>query len=112
MDDVNKDYIINLRVSRKTYNKIKDRAAKNGQTMSNLIRSIIDDSTEIITDLSDELLGKKQKDKFSDIVSYHKAVLAQDKKCDNCGIEIRKQSIATIGETAKSTRYYFCERCK
>jgi hypothetical protein len=112
MENKNKDYIINLRVSRKTYEKIKDRAKTNSQTISNLVRNIIDDSTEIITDLSDEILGKKRSDKFNDIISYHKGLLAQDRKCDNCGMRIPKQSTATIGETATNARYYFCKKCK
>lgn len=112
MEDTTKDYIINLRVSRKTYDKIKDRAKKNGETISNLIRSIINDSAEVISDLSSELTGKKTKDKFADIVSYSRAVLAQSRPCDNCGKEMAKGETVIAGETATRARYYFCPSCK
>src|SRR4051812_17508054 len=111
MEDSTKDYIINLRVSRQTYDKVKSRARKNGQTISNLIRGIIDDSAEIISDISHDLRGPK-KEKFGDIVSYHKSVLAQAKTCDNCGTEMLQQTEATVGETLGSKRYYFCNNCR
>lgn len=112
MDDTTKDYIINLRVSRKTYDKIKDRARKNGETISNLIRSIINDSAEVISDLSSELTGKQAKDKFADIISYSKATLAQSRPCDNCGKDLAKGETVAVGETATRIRYYFCQNCK
>ena len=110
MDD-SKDYIINLRVSKDTYEKIKSKARRNGDTISALMRNVINDSAEIISDLSNDLTGKK-KSKFSDIVSYHRGMLAQARTCDNCGAEMIKGEITTIGETDKGTSYYFCSRCK
>src|SRR3989344_4274039 len=47
-----KDYIINLRVSRATYDKVKQKAKENRETVSNLLRKVIDDSAEIVTDFS------------------------------------------------------------
>jgi len=110
MDDI-KDYVINLRVSKETYEKIKSKAKKNGDTISHLLRSVIDDSAEIISDLSNDLAGR-QKQKFADIASFHKAVLAQARVCDNCATEMAKGEVATLGETDKGKVYYFCSRCK
>src|SRR5687768_1119722 len=109
MDD-SKDYIINLRVSKETYEKIKNKARKNGDTISALLRNVINDSAEIISDLSSDLTGKK-KSKFSDIVSYHRGMLAQARACDSCSMEMIKGEITTIGETDKGISYYFCTRC-
>jgi hypothetical protein len=111
MDD-SKDYIINLRVSKDTYEKIKSKAKKNGDTISSLLRSVINDSAEIISDLSSDLTGKHKKSEFNDIVSYHRGVLAQERLCDNCGTHMLKGETMTVGETDKGTSYYFCHRCK
>lgn len=111
MED-NKDYILNLRVSKETYDKIKNKAKKNGHTISALLRGVIDDSVEIISDISNDLAGKKHSQKFSDIISYHKAVLAQSKKCDNCDAGMVPGDLTTIGETASDKTYYFCSRCR
>jgi len=115
MEDTTKDYVINLRVSRQTYQKIKDKAKKNGNTISSLLRAVIDDSAEIISDLSQDLSGapySSPKNRFSDITAYHRAVLAQARPCDNCRTEMIKGEITTIGETAKGPAYYFCGKCK
>jgi len=109
MPDNNKDYIINLRVSRATYDKIRRKAKENQESISSLVRKAIDDSAEIITDLSDELLSKR--DKFKDIVGYHKSKAAQDLECAKCGEKIVAGDIVTIGETEGAKKYFFCENC-
>ena len=110
MDDT-KDYIINLRVSRKTYEKIKQKARKNGGSVSELVRSIINDSAEIISDLSRDFQGGKRR-KFDDIMSYHRGTLAQPRACDGCGAEMKRDQVVTIGETASGSSYYFCDSCR
>src|SRR4051812_17231620 len=105
-EENNKDYIINLRVSRATYEKIKTKAKENRESVSNLVRKAIEDSAEIISDLSEELLGKDKASKFKDVVSYHKAKAAQELGCDNCGAGIPAGEIATIGETAGAKKYF------
>ena|ERR1700733_3385499 len=110
MPDDNKDYIINLRVSRATYDKIKRKAKENQESISNLVRKAIDDSAEIITDLSDDLIGKK--DKFKDVVDYHKSKAAQALECVKCGARINAGDVVTVGETAGAKKYFFCEDCK
>lgn len=109
MDD-NKDYIINLRVSRATYDKIKRKAKENQESISTLVRKAIDDSSEIITDLSDELFGKKEK--FKDIVGYHKSKAAQNLECAKCGKKIAQGDTVVVGETEGAKKYFFCESCK
>lgn len=111
MDD-SKDYIINLRVSKETYDKIKDKAKKNGDTVSSLLRTIINDSAEIISDLSKDFRGDKSPSKFNDVISYHRGILAQERICDNCGSPMAKNDVITIGETATGKSHYFCTRCK
>lgn len=108
----NKDYIINLRVSRATYNKIKDKAKENGETISNLVRKAIDDGADIISDLSNEIFGKGGKDKFGDVISYHKAEAAKEIDCDRCGKKIPAGAAVTIGETKSGRGYYFCPKCR
>lgn len=107
-----KDYIINLRVSRATYNKIKEKAKENSETISNLVRKAIDDSSEIISDLSKDIFGKNRKKDFDDIASYHKVKAAKEISCDNCGAKIRAGEAATLGETRSGRGYYFCAKCR
>jgi formamidopyrimidine-DNA glycosylase len=111
-EEDNKDYIINLRVSRATYDKIKTKAKENRESVSNLVRKAVEDSAEIISDLSGELLGKGKKGNYKDVVSYHKAKTAQELKCDGCGAAIPVAEIATIGETAGAKKYFFCQNCR
>lgn len=108
----NKDYIINLRVSRATYEKIKQKAKENRESTSNLVRKIVDDSIEVISELSDELLGKSKNNKFKDIVSYHKVKVAQELKCNKCDKAISIGETITVGETAGAKKYFFCNNCK
>ena len=110
METENKDYIINIRVSRETYDKVKQKASENRESISNLVRKVIEDSSEIISDLSRDIFNKGEK--FSDIVSYHKAQLAKDMQCGKCGKDILKGETATVGENSKGKRYYFCSECK
>lgn len=110
MTENKKDYIINLRVSRETYDKIKEKANENRETISNLLRKVIDDSGEIISDVSEEIFGKKQS--FNDIISYHKSILAKDASCSKCKKKILKGKPATIGETRTNKKYIFCLACK
>jgi hypothetical protein len=112
MYDNNKDYILNLRVSKQTYEKIKGRAVKNGSSISTLLRGIISDSVEIISDLSSDLRGKTSASKFNDVASYHKGILAKDRACDNCKVNMNKGQVVTIGETDEGAAYFFCAECK
>jgi hypothetical protein len=112
MEDDNKDYIINLRVSKQTYEKIKSKAQQNKNTISSLLRNIIDDSAEIFSDLSNDFKGQTATNKFKDVVSYHRGMLAQERNCDNCGSLIAKNEVVTIGEVEKGGSYYFCTKCK
>ncbi len=110
MEDSNKDYIINLRVSRDTYEKIKNKAKENSESISTLIRKAINDSAEIIGDLSNEIFQKK--DKFKDIVGYHRFRTAQELECSQCHSKIPLGEIVTVGETEKSKKYFFCKTCR
>lgn len=112
MKKENKDYIINLRVSRDTYEKIKEKAKENRESMSNLIRKTVDDSLEIISDLSNELLGKKDSEKFKDIIGYMKIKTAREVECDKCGASIKSGETITVGETENAKKYFFCNNCK
>lgn len=110
MTDEAKDYIINIRVSRATYEKIKQKARENRDTISNLIRKTIDDSSEIISDLSRDLFGKKKP--FADIASYHRARLAREQECAGCKVGLAIGEIVTVGQTPGGKSYYFCQACR
>lgn len=103
-----KDYIINLRISRKTCDKLKQKAKENGQTLSSLIRKTVNDGLDIMGDVSDELLGKEKKNK----TAYHHIVVAnKDLKCTGCDKTIDKNTtIFTNGATGEH-RENLCGSC-
>lgn len=107
MED-NKDYIINIRVSKETYEKLKSKAKENSESLSNLVRKSLDDSWEIFGDLKNEIFGKKESD---NIIHYQKVIIAKDTKCSRCGTPIFKGSEALLGETKTSQKKYFCTSC-
>ena len=109
MSDDRKDYIINLRVSRKTYEKLKARASENRETMSNLARKVIDDGMEIIGDVSDELLGKDKKN--TDVCYTYEVHLAKDDVCNQCGCVLKKGKKVIVGEKKSGRKYCFCTKC-
>lgn len=112
MAEDNKNYVINLRVSKATYEKIKQKARENRESISNLVRKAVEDSSEIISDLSEEIFGKGKDNKFQDVASYHKSKAAKDIKCDKCGAAIAAGAGVTVGETTGAKKYFFCENCK
>jgi formamidopyrimidine-DNA glycosylase len=109
-NDDNKDCVINFRVSRETYDKIKDKAQENRETMSNLVRKVIEDGVEIIDDLSRDFLGGQKKPR--PIVSYARVTLAAEVKCANCQKIIKAGTTATAGYDEKGQISYFCPVCK
>lgn len=110
MENTNKDYIINLRVSRDTYEKIKNKAKENSESVSTLIRKAITDSSEILGDITKDFFPSNEK--FADIIGYHRFKTAQDLKCSQCQSKIPAGETATVGETEKSKKYFFCKDCR
>ena len=109
MTDDRKDYILNLRVSRATYEKLKNRAKENRETMSNLARKMLDDGIEIIGDVSDELFGKSKKE--PEIVYSYNADLAQTSTCDQCGCELQPGKKIKVAENKVGKKFCFCTKC-
>ena len=78
-----KDYILNIRISRALYDKVTKKAYENRETTSHLLRKIIEDSAEIVGDLSEELFHtdrhKKQKPRAAQNVRAESVVLVWNK---------------------------------
>lgn len=106
----NKEYIINIRVSKDTYNKLKSRAKDNGESLSNLVRKTINDSWEIFTDLKKDILGGDKKPN-GDITHYQKIFMAKDIICDHCNNNIPRGNQAFLGETKTGAKKYICNNC-
>jgi formamidopyrimidine-DNA glycosylase len=107
--DSNKDYILNIRISRKTYNKIKDLAKENKDTISHVVRKVIDDSMDIASSIHDDIFGKSNPKEH--ITTYYRATAAQDIPCATCGKIIKKEKDLVVGETANGKKFYFCTDC-
>ena len=89
-----KDYIFNLRLSRETVDKLRSRAVENGQTASQLARTMIKDGLEVFGDISEDLFGstatKKSEKKKNEVVYYYDAILAHDTECADTGKKLKK----------------------
>lgn len=109
MDD-NKEYIINIRVSKDTYKKLKDKAKENSESLSSLVRKTLDDSYEILGDIKRDIFGEGEKP-VNNIQYYQKVIVAKDVKCDRCQAEISKGSQVFLGETKTGVKKYFCNNC-
>lgn len=105
----NKEYIVNIRVSKDTYDKLKRKAKENSQTISNIVRKTLDDSYEVWGDLKKDLFGDKKEN--SGISYYQKVVMAKDEKCERCDSDIGKGDEAYVGETKSGSKKYFCNKC-
>jgi len=106
----NRDYIFNIRISKETYEKVRREAKENAESISNLLRKVINDGLDIASSVSSEFRDKENK--FKNIVSYYNVKLARDIPCSRCGTIIKSSKDATVGETNSGRKYYFCARCK
>jgi len=106
----NKDYILNIRISRKTYEKVRTLAKENAESISHLVRKVIDDGLDVASDVSEDIFGKGKK--VRNIVSYYNGTAGQDISCAECGHAIKAGKAITIGESSSGKKYYFCSDCK
>ncbi len=108
----NKEYIINIRVSKDVYKKLKERAKENSESLSSLVRKTIDDGFEIFGDLRKELFGDgEEKNGNGKFVHYEKVIVAREMECEHCHKPIAKGDNAFLGETKSGQRKYFCADC-
>jgi len=108
--DNSKDYVLNIRVSKDTLNKLKNKAKENSQSLSDLVRKTLDDSWEIFGDLKEDLFGKDEKS-ANGVDYYQKVIVAKDVNCEKCGSPISKASEAYLGITKVGAKKYFCNSC-
>lgn len=107
----NKEYIINIRVSKEVYDKLKNRAKENGESLSNLVRKTLSDSWEIFDDLKKDLFGQSKKADNENIEHYLKVIVAKDILCDRCQSKISKGDQVIFGETKTGLKKYICNDC-
>lgn len=105
----NKDRLLNIRISKKTYDRVKQAAEENKESVSNLVRKIISDCLEITHDISQDIFNKTETTK---IFTYYQGVTAQNIICTKCHKKIKAGNKITIGETTTGKKYYFCSKCR
>ncbi|MFA6098060.1 MAG: hypothetical protein WCV50_04650 [Patescibacteria group bacterium] len=108
--DNNKEYIINIRVSKETYRKLKAKAKEESESLSSLVRKTLNDSYEIFKDIKQDIFGNEEKSS-GNMLHYQKIILAKDTACERCHNEIAKGSQAYLGESKTGTKKYFCAKC-
>lgn len=109
MDD-SKDYVLNIRVSKDTLNKLKNKAKENSQSLSDLVRKTLDDSREIFGDFKDDLFGKGEK-AANGVEYFQKVIVAKTVDCEKCASPIAKATEAYLGVTKTGEKKYFCNSC-
>ena len=121
MDNDNKDYILNIRLSKKTYDQVKNLAKENAESISHLVRKVINDGLDIAADISDDIFGEKSKTpnskkttakKSTNIINYYNGIAARDMLCANCSHKIKSGQKIIVGESTFGKKYYFCVNCK
>ncbi len=101
MENNNKDYILNIRVSKETYKKVKDMAKDNSESVSALIRKVLKDSEEILGDIFPHKSG------WDSIKTFSTEKAARDIVCEKTGKKVKKGSPVVVGQTSSGKRYYF-----
>ena len=107
--------VVHTRVSNDLFKKILDKAKKNRVSTSNLIRNLVEDYIEIHNEVW-EAVDKKVNtylDSEDDlIVGYQPIVLNMDKKCNICGIDLKRGENAFIGvQDNSSKKIIVCQKC-
>jgi|GEM_PF-983013 len=112
--DENKDYVLNIRVSRETYNKLRSKARENRESLSSLVRKAVHDGLEIFGDIKKDFFGEKNdifKKNVPDFDYFQSVIAAKNLACQRCSTQIAKGERAFIGETKSGSRKYFCSTC-
>lgn len=104
----NKDQMINLRVPRAVYKKIREFAEENRDTVSNVVRKAIEDNLTFIAEVSSQVLNNG---KFQDVVGYASLKAARPLICDKCRSAIKTGEGIALGETQGARKYVFCGTC-
>ena len=104
----NKDYILNIRVSKETYEKLKHKAKENSESLSNLVRKTLDDSWEIFGDLKNEIFGETKKER---VMYYQKVIIGSAEFCGKCGKALVRGDSVLLGETKAGQKKFFCMDC-
>ena len=104
-----KDHIINLRLSKATYSKLKERAKANSESLSDLVRTTLNDSLEIMGDISHDVFGTKKK--TDKVMHYYEVILTEPVACAKCSVRIKKGTKALLGETQSGKKRYACIAC-
>lgn len=110
MEKDNKDYILNIRLSKDTYQKVKNLAKENAESVSHLVRKVIHDGLDIASDITKDVFGNDKK--APNIINYYNGIAAQDIACSECNQKIKSGQKIVIGESAFGKKYYFCVSCK
>ena len=107
MQDDKKDSILNLRISRELYEKIKKKAQENRETISCAARKIMEDGCDIFSGLSAELFPPSKSDE--NLYSYE-AKATSSLICAQCARRIKKGEKIHIIENKRGKKI-ICTRC-
>lgn len=111
------DKVINTRVSKDLYDKISTKARKHRVTISNLIRTLVEDTLEVHAEIHDAI-DKKIKTYLADgekedLLGFQEVALAKEAPCDDCGKILRTTDTAFVAVFARGdVKMILCSSCK
>ncbi len=114
---MNREKVINARVSQKIYEAIAKKAQKNRVSVSNLIRNLVEDAIELHEEFHDTvdeiILGKSEKVDPSEIIGFQEIQLTKATNCAICNQLIASNSKAHLAIMAhQQTNIIVCTVCK
>lgn len=107
--------VVNTRLTQELYEKLSKKAKAHRTTVSNLIRTLVEDTIEISTDISD-IVDAKIKEKLSiddKTIGYQEITLSTTQKCELCQNDIAKGTKAYLPMTDKGVKsqILICKDC-
>lgn len=111
-----KQKVLHTRVSEELYDKISNKAKKHRVTMSNFLRSLVEDYTELsgdIFDIIDDKFREHLKQGIKTILGYQPIVLNKNTNCEICEKKLNKGQNANLAFFEnKSGQIVVCDECK
>ncbi|PJB87670.1 hypothetical protein CO083_05805 [Candidatus Roizmanbacteria bacterium CG_4_9_14_0_8_um_filter_34_12] len=112
----NKQKVLHARVSEELYDKISQKAKKHRVTISNFVRSLIEDYSELsgdVFEIIDDKIREHLKKKKEEVLAYHPIILGKNTACYICDKKLIKGENANIAFFEKSSRkIVVCDDCR
>jgi hypothetical protein len=108
--------VLHARVSDELYDKISQKAKKRRVTISNFVRSLIEDYSELsgdVFEIIDDKIREHLNKKKEEVLAYQPIVLGKNTVCYVCKKKLTKGESVNIAFFEKSSRnIVICNHCR